>query len=497
MKIFTGWFGHEGNTMTHGFTEYERVVQTGMYPRGQEAIDKSAGKPDFLGGVVDFCLEHGVEMVCSVSREVASPPFSRPCLDIIISEILEDLEGCKDEIDGICFVLHGAGCADGIDDLESYMLEKFRAVVGDEMPITVPLDLHGNISHRMAELADGLFGCKQYPHTDQQVAGRNAMSALYDAIAQKKKMHTAVVRLPILVPAAAGYTYEEPFVSLNQHLADYVKSHGLLDATFFHGFPYADTSCSSASVVVVGYEGAEAAAEELADYVWSRRSELAAEIRRPEEALQMALAYEGKGYVLLNEASDNPGGGAPGDGTWLLREMLRQDIPGSAFCFIYDPEAAAQIAAAGPGGRVSLSLGGKIEKMHGDPIELRDAYVVALSDGRTVSNSPMTMDIVRDFGLSARIRVGNVDVIVASAQKQSLDDRLFLALGIDLSEYRIAAIKSTHHFRAYFRDHAAAIIPVETPGVHCADLSLFTYRRVSRPILPLDPPEAVENRPWH
>lgn len=497
MKIFTGWFGHEGNTMTSGLTEYGRVIQTGMYPRGQAAIDRNAGKTSFLSGVVDFCHEHGVEMVCSMAREVASPPFSRPCLDIIMKEILEDLESCKDEIDGICFVLHGAGCADGIGDLESYVLEKFRAIVGDEMPITVPLDLHGNISHRMTELADGLFGCKQYPHTDQHIAGRNAMAALYDSLTKKKKMHSALVRLPILVLPAAGYTFEEPFVSLNGYLADYVKSHGLLDATFFHGFPYADTACSSASVVVVGYEGAQEAAEELADYVWSRRNELAAEIIRPEEALQMALQHEGKGYVLLSEASDNPGGGSPGDGTWLLREMLRQDIPGSVFCFIYDPESVAKIFAAGPGNTVDLTLGGKIEKMHGEPIEIRGAYVVSLSDGETISNSPMTAGSRRKFGPSARIRVGNVDVIVSSAQLQSLDDRLVVAMGIDPADCRIIAIKSTNHFRAFFKDHAAAIIPVETPGVHCADLSLFTYRNVQRPILPLDPPEAVEPRPWN
>ena len=488
MKVFIGRFGHEGNTMATGYTEYERILQTISVPRGQEVIDKMKGTPEYLGGVVDFCLEHDVEMVSSIALEVAMPPFSKACLKQLMDPIMEDLKGCKDEIDGICFVLHGAGSAEGdIDDLESYVLKQFREVVGDEMPITVPLDLHGNISQEMAQLADGLFGIKQYPHTDQREAGYLSMKALYDAIISGKKPRSACVQLPMLVVPACGYTLDEPFVSLNQYFETYAKEHGLLDASFFHGFPYADVPCCAASVVTVGYDGVEEAAKELADYVWSRREEFVAEIIGPEEALNRAKNYDGKGYVLLNEAADNPGGGAPGDGTILLREMLRQDIPGSVFCFVFDPEAAKRIAAAGPGNTVDLSLGGKVEKLHGDPIEIRGARVVSVSDGYTVSNSPMYMGIVRDLKLCGRIKVGNVDVIVGSVQRQTLDDRMFLALGIDLADYRIVAIKSTHHFRAFFKDRAGLILPVETPGVHCADLSTFDYKKLVRPIFPLDP----------
>ena len=487
MKVFIGRFGHEGNTMASGYTEFDRILQTIRIPRGQEVIDAMKGTPEYLGGIVDFCIEHDVAMVSTIALEVAMPPFSKACLKQLMDPIMEDLNSCKDEIDGICFVLHGAGSAEGdIDDLESYVLKRFREVVGNDMPITIPLDLHGNISEEMTELADGLFGIKQYPHIDQRESGYLAMISLYDAIVTGKKPKSSCVRLPMLVVPACGYTLEEPFVSLNQYFEDYAKKHQLLDAAFFHGFPYADVPCSSASVVTVGFEGVEDAAKELADYVWNRREEFKARIIGPTEALKIADQYTGEGYVLLNEASDNPGGGAPGDGTHLLREMLRQDLPGSVFCFIFDPEAAEKIAAAGPGNTVDLSLGGKVEKIHGEPIDIRGARVVSVSDGYTISNSPMYMGIVRDLKLCGRIKVGNVDVIVGSVQRQTLDDRMLLALGIDLSDYRIVAIKSTHHFRAFFKDHAGMILPVETPGVHCADLSVFNYQKIARPIFPLD-----------
>lgn len=488
MKVFIGQFQQECNTLATGYTEYSRVIQTTDIPRGQEVIELVKGKCSYLSGIVDYCLEHDIQMVSSISLELAMPPFSKSCLKQLMDPIMEDLNNCKDEIDGICFVLHGAGGAEGgIDDLESYVLRRFREVVGDEMPITVPLDLHGNISPDMTALADGLFGIKQYPHTDMREAGHLAMKTLHEAILTGRKPHTAYVRLPLFVIPASGYTLEEPFPSLIQHFRDYAAEHKLLDATFFHGFPYADTPHSSASVVTVGFEGVEEAAKELADYVWSRREELKAKIIGPEEALKIADSYTGEGYVLLNEASDNPGGGAPGDGTHLLREMLKQDLPSSVFCFIFDPEAAEKIAAAGPRNTVDLTLGGKIEKLHGEPIEIRNARVVSVSDGRVISNSPMYMGTPLDLKLCGRIKVGNVDIIVGSTQTQTYDDRMMAALGIDLADCRIVAIKSTHHFRAFFKDHAGMILPVETPGVHCADLSIFDYQKVVRPIFPLDP----------
>ena len=203
MKIFTGCLSQECNTMATGYTSYERLTQTATVTRGQAAIDKSKDR-DSLSGIIDCCREHGVEIVCSLRVGVAFPPFSKDCLQRLMDPILEDLEACKDEIDGICFELHGAGGAEGIDDLEAYVLEKFREIVGPDLPITVPLDLHGNISPDMARLADGLFGFKLYPHTDMYEAGYLAMECLYQRLTTGKKFHTAYVQLPMFVIPAIG-----------------------------------------------------------------------------------------------------------------------------------------------------------------------------------------------------------------------------------------------------------------------------------------------------
>lgn len=487
MKVFIGWFGHECNSMAQGLTEYSDVIEGG-WRRGPQVIDYVKGKNDFLGGIVDFCLEHNVEMVCSVRKEVAAPPLSKECIDTVMDQILEDLNSCKDEIDGICFVLHGAGCAVGIDDLESYTLKKFREIVGDQMPITVPLDLHGNISKEMTELADGLFGCKEYPHTDQYDASYIAMKALYESLNSGRKLKTVYRRLPFVLPAAAGYTQQEPLLSLNKYTDEFTKEKGLVYASFFHGFPYADVACLSSSILVTGYEDQdlESAADQLYQYVMSRMDEFLKPVMGLEEAFEEVHKFKGEGYIVLNEASDNPGGGAPGDGTHLLREMIRQDIPGSVFCFLCDPIAVKEIAKAMPGDLVDVTIGGRKEKLHGEPIELHGAKFISMFDGKTLSVSPMSAGLERNFGLSVRIKVGNVDICIGTARIQTMDDRMMIALGIEPEKCRIIGLKSTHHFRAYFQDKAAKIIPVETPGVQGANLKIFTYNKIVHPLLPID-----------
>ena len=287
----------------------------------------------------------------------------------------------------------------------------------------------------------------------------------------------------------AGNTLCEPVQPIVQYVADYAKEKGLIDATFMHGFPYADVPFTGASILVVAKEGAQEAAEELANYIWEQREKFVPPMTTPAEAFEQAKAFEGEGYVLMSEPSDNPGGGAPGDGTWLLREMVKQNLPKTIFTHIYDPEVAQQLIACGVGGRTDITLGGKTEpaEMHGAPLELKDVEVLAVAtDSKMISNSPVTMGLTRNIGPCARIRTGNVEIIVGSVNSQTMDDRIFPVLGTLAENYRIIGIKSANHYRAFYKDHAALIIPVETRGIHCGDLRTYDYKKVRRPIFPLD-----------
>ena len=485
MKILIGHYGHEANTFANKILSFEEFKDYGGWLQGNILKETFSGTPTYLGGMLEVGNEYGVNMVPSISAEAPAPLLSRECAESCLAEILKDVRAAKDGLDGICYMLHGAGCAEGIDDLESYVLRNIRSEVGESMPICVPLDLHGNITPEMTELAT-LFGIKQYPHIDCKEAGMLAMMTCIESIKRGESSQSVCVRLPLLLPCPAGYTFGEPFIGIQHFLDEYKNTHNLLDVTFFHGFPYCDRNITGASMVVTSWSDPSEHAAVLADYIWQRRQDFKADILSAAEALDLAEESAAPGYIVINELSDNAGGGAPGDGTHLLRELLARDLPESIFGYIYDKEAADRIHEHKVGDRISLLLGGKTGPLHGDPLYIEDAVIISLSDGEHISASPIDAGVPHSIGLSARVRTGNVEIIIGSKLTQTFDDRPFLTTGADVEQYRYVCLKSAHHFHALFDSRAGEIIPCDTRGITSGNLSAFDYKYVIRPIYPLD-----------
>ncbi|MEJ2090360.1 MAG: MlrC C-terminal domain-containing protein, partial [Gammaproteobacteria bacterium] len=186
------------------------------------------------------------------------------------------------------------------------------------------------------------------------------------------------------------------------------------------------------------------------------------------EAVAAAMAFDwspSAGPVVIHETSDNCGGGAPGDGTHLLRAMLGAGLPNACFGFVVDPETARQAHEAGVGSTIAVRLGGKTDDLHGEPLTL-DVYVRSLHDGRLVLQA-MFKGAPLNLGPMARLEpVGSdLDIIVASRRSQTFDPEPFLALGMDVTRYRYVALKSSNHFRAGFQQLAATIITADPPGL--------------------------------
>ena len=485
MKILFGKFGHEANTFAAGTATYEDFASAGTLTVGEDIFTKYRGTADYNGGMIAYAEEHNIELIPTISCLTAAPVLSRDCVERMLQQILGPLEQHKSEIDGICIGLHGAGCGEGVDDLEAYTLEALRILVGDEMPIMVTLDLHANISPQMVQLADGLFGIKHYPHIDMYDAGYLAMETLAHTIQNQQKPQMAYRRIPLLLSSGCGYTFDEPFLSIQKYFDSYQRDHNLIDITFFHGFPFSDSVDTSASVVVVGPE-AQVHADQLAHYIWNLRSCFVCKSLSPKEALDQAKKVQKDGYIVINEFSDNPGGGTPGDGTHLLREMLEQNLPGTIFGYIYDPIAVEFLMTKRIGDRVSLLLGGRKEKIHGEPLRIEDAEIVNMSNGNVIYVSPVHQDVPDTIGKCVRIKVKNVEIVIGSVLHQTYDDRPFLVTGADINQYRYVGLKSAHHFRAFYKDHATQIITADPPGLQSADLTRYQFKKIQRPIYPLD-----------
>jgi microcystin degradation protein MlrC len=191
--------------------------------------------------------------------------------------------------------------------------------------------------------------------------------------------------------------------------------------------------------------------------------------------------------VVIADTQDNPGGGGHGDTTGLLAELIRQDAQGAVVALINDAESAEACHAAGLGATVGLQLGGKSD---GVPLVVT-AKVLALTDGQFVGTGPMAKGNPGNVGPSALIAVSSgVRVLVVSRKMQALDQSLLRHIGVEPSECRILALKSSVHFRADFQPIASAVLVAASPGPVVADPSVLPFRHL-RPGLRLRP---MDNR---
>ena len=161
----------------------------------RQSFRRSGVRRTYIGGMIDAAEEAGAALIPTIACLTAAPTLTSGCARRVSDELIDAVRRHKDEIDGICLGLHGAGCSEDTDDLEGEVLERVREVVGAEIPAMVTLDLHANVSEKMVRLADGLFGIRQYPHIDMYDPGYLAMKTLISVLRTRKKPETALCAL--------------------------------------------------------------------------------------------------------------------------------------------------------------------------------------------------------------------------------------------------------------------------------------------------------------
>ncbi|MGC9318386.1 MAG: MlrC C-terminal domain-containing protein, partial [Armatimonadota bacterium] len=193
----------------------------------------------------------------------------------------------------------------------------------------------------------------------------------------------------------------------------------------------------------------------------------------------------GEGPVVLADGSDNPGGGAPCDGTVMLQALIEAKVPRSTAAIIADPEAVAGAIEAGVGEQVTLQVGGKTDDRHGPTLTLT-GYVRLISDGRFTNRGPMYTGVEANMGRTVVFVVGEVEVVLTEERIQPYDCQALRSVGIEPRDRLLIGLKSAVHFRADYGPLATAIFEVDTPGVHNPDVTRLQFERVRRPIWPLD-----------
>jgi microcystin degradation protein MlrC len=476
---------HETNTFSSLSTGREAFASTSLF-RGGEILPEFRETNTDLGGFLRVADGEGWDVVPTVAAN-ATPGgvVTDEAFSAFLDGILDGIE--ENDPDAVLLGLHGAMVTERHRDGDGKILDAVRSAAGDDVPVMATLDLHANVSDRMVDNADGLFGYDTYPHVDIGDTGETAARAMAATLRGDLEPTVVIERAPLLPPLPPLQTAAEPMASLLSTAAD-AESALVPDVSVLGGFAYADVPEAGFSVVGVADESvtseAAAACADLAGAANDRRHEFDRTYTGVDAAVAEAAAWDRDDPLVLADIADNPGGGSAQDGTVLLEALLDAGVEDAAVAAIYDPAAVDAAADAGVGGAVTVDLGGHTEA-NGDPIAV-EGTVRLLSDGTYRNQGPMSTGLEVSFGRTAVLAVDGVDVIVASHRQQPYDPEAFRSHGITPERQRVLVLKSTVHYRAAFEPIAGGIREVSAPGLCSPDLSAFTYDHVRRPLYPLD-----------
>ena len=489
-RVLVAGFKHETNTFCRrpadmtAYRERELLVGDGV-------AAALKGTRTEIAAYLDFCAAEGWEVRTPVhANAMPSGPVTRDVFDFVRDCILECLES-DGPFDALLLCLHGAMACEYTEDGEGELLALIRARIGTAVPIAATLDLHANVTDRMAALADVLIPYRTYPHIDQYEVATQVAGLVKRTLAGEIKPVTTVRRGAMLDGADHGRTtVDGPMTQVLGSCERLLVRPDVLAAGVCAGFPWADTHDTGPTALIVG-NGAQAdhgaLADKLVQEIWDKRHIVTIQTLSIEEAMTRARAHKPAGKpVVLADFADNPGGGGYGDATLLLKGMLDANLANAAFATIYDPVSAMICRDNGLGAIVHLELGGKTDPAYGGPLAVRGT-VKAVTNGQFRLEGPMTAGLKVDMGTTAVVTIDGIDVVVASRKFQVYDQMFLRHARIDPLLKSFVAVKSAHHFRAAFQPIAAEVLVVDGGGgLTSRNYRELDYQRVRRPVYPLD-----------
>jgi microcystin degradation protein MlrC len=488
-KILSAEIAHETNTFSRKVTD-RQAFRNRHYYVGEEALERRASANTELAGFVEAAREHGWRL--DHVHSAAAGPSGRVIADAFdwLCDPIVDRLGNGD-YDGIILGLHGAMVTDCFDDGEGEILRRLREVCGRNLPIAITLDLHANVSELMCELADIVVSYKTYPHVDMRVAGRHAGDLLQATLLGEIDPQTVRARCPMLEEVNGGRTDLGAMTALLESACEWELRDDVHAVSINAGFASADIEAVGPTVLVTA-QGDMAVhrrfAEGLAEEIWRRRGDVINEYLDVEEAAAIALRHDAAaGPLIIADYADNPGAGAYGDSTNLLRALLDAGVSNACFGPMVDPECVQQLWQGEIGDCLEISLGAKADPgMGGGPLALK-VELMRKSNGHYTGAGAMIGGLQHSFGSTAVIRVEGIEVLVVSVAEQMLDLQQFEAFAIEPRDKSVVVLKSMQHFRADFEPIAARVIVCDSGALCTPRYRLLEYRKVPRPIFPLDP----------
>jgi microcystin degradation protein MlrC len=497
-RVAAAQLSHETNVFSAVPTDLAAFEASGMR-FGTDILASDRGTNSAFGGFIPGAERNGFELLPIISVwATPSGMVTKESIGFTLDALIAGLQSAIEDgpLAGVLLALHGAMVTEVDEDGDAYILERVRDTVGQGVPIVSTLDLHANISQRMVDAADLLIGYDTYPHVDIAERAGEVCDQLARLIRGEIRPTPCLIKPPMLPTSQNMPTNREPMRSLIAQAHEYECDPHVLNVTVAGGFPPSDGADAGFSVLVTTNDDpapAKRLATDLAKLAWETREGFLGGVTSFEEAAQAIRDADpiGKPIVLV-DIGDNPWTGGPGDSAELVRFLIQEGVSGTAVALVCDPETVQQAINAGIGAEIDVNLGGKTDRLHGDPLHVL-AKVKVISDGRFVNDGPMMAGVPVDLGPTVVLTCapdspsGGVDVLVCSRAETIIDLNAFRSHGIEPTTLRVIGLKGKGHFRAAFEPIASQVILVEGPGITGSDLSRLPFKSIRRPIWPIDP----------
>ena len=484
MRIAVAEIAQETDSFSPMVADRKDFEAFGLY-FGDEILERMQNVGP-VGGFLQVAAEQKepVEIVPIVRAWAgAGGTITAPTLDFLTERLISGLKRSL-PIDAIYLALHGAAASEKEDDVEGHVLSAVRECVGDRIPVVVCLDHHANITRRMVQNANALIGHETQPH-DTIATGRKTARALFGMLNGEIHPTRAWQKIPMITPQDQFLTAQGPMKEWFDLAREMERRPGVIDVSPYPMQPWLDVAEGGWAVVVHtdnNRELAESLAAESARTAWNLREKFWLSGRiAPAEAVRQAVAAD-SGLVILSDTGDSVYGGAPGDSTCILRELVAQQVPCLALVPIVDVVAVEAALSAGVGAQITVDLGGKIDHVFSQPVRVT-ARVAAVSRGVTLELPDRG---ACDLGRTALLEVGQIRIVVLDQRTFAINHPvLYTHLGLEIADAKLVVVKTASNFQ-FFSRWRKGLIRVDSPGMTQSDLTAFEWKRVPRPMYPLD-----------
>ena len=490
MRIAIGGIGTETNSFnpfpTDEFDEYFGDQILALHGGSQNNSD---GDSVIAGMLEEFRGCDIVPLYCA--RAMPGGPIPGAAYRAMRDELCSRVKAAHEAqpLDALCLAMHGSMLVQNaavnqaanqaanraespFDDPEADLLFHLHKIAPG-LPIHLGMDMHATISDFLLEHASSITLYKTAPHIDMKQAGRHCARIAVQSIAAGQATAVCGVRVPLILSGEVSMTDCEPMQSLIHLLREAEQQEGILSASYALGFPWADSPHLASFALVSCYEKDLSCAKKLcsalAAELWAKRARFAFNMETLQE--EQALQWIGKNTqskpLILSDCGDNATAGASQTCVDFLRKICDSGLDNILFAAIFDAAAYAQICDINDTGKIRLG------RFYG-------------------TNEAMEIEVnVKGFFQYKKCRLAivnyreRIDIIVAQQRVPVADLSIFRAAGLNVRRYRAVGIKCGYH-GADLEEIAAGNALVLSCGDSDPILERLPYRRVARPIYPLD-----------